>query len=253
MAYTSNREGEALVLSRLADLQRRCQSQDRPCYLGFLDDFQQKVCRDALRKSPVFHRFYGGCQDAERVFLGLSPWEDQGLEDRDFPIRCVEAVFRRQDRPGHRDFLGAVLGLELRREAVGDILVEEGKARIFLTGPAAEVVLAQLTQAGRVGVVCRESLSWGAAARQYEEISGSIASLRLDCVVAFLGDLSRSAAAELIARGQVFIDGQPVGNGARVLLLKEKVSIRGTGKFIYDQQPGVSKKGKLRVRFLKYS
>ena len=253
MAYTSNREGEALVLSRLADLQRRCQSQDRPCYLGFLDDFQQKVCRDALRKSPVFHRFYGGCQDAERVFLGLSPWEDRGLEDRDFPIRCVEAVFRRQDRPGHRDFLGAVLGLELRREAVGDILVEEGKARIFLTGPAAEVVLAQLTQAGRGGVVCRESLSWGAAARQYEEISGSIASLRLDCVTAFLAGVSRSEALALVSGGQVAIDGQTAAAPARTVELKEKISIRGSGKFIYDRQLGISKKGKLRVQFRKYS
>lgn len=256
MAYTSNKEGEELILSRLADLQARCLGQDRPCYLGFLDEFQQKVCQSALKKSPLYYRFFGGYQDAERVFLGLSPWEEAGLADSDFPIRCVEAVFRHQDKPGHRDFLGAVMGLELKREAVGDILVEEGKASLFLTGPAADVVLTQLVQVGRTGVVCCEPLSWSSAAerqRRFTEVEGSVSSLRLDCVVAFLGDLSRFAAAELIARGQVFIDGQPAGNGARVLLLKEKISIRGTGKFIYDQQPGVSKKGKLRVRFLKYS
>ena len=256
MAYTSNQEGEERILSRLADLQSQCDRQNRPCFLGFLDEFQQKVCRNALGKSTLSYRFFGGYEDAERVFLGLSPWEDRGLEDGDFPIRRVEAAYRRQDKPGHRDFLGAVLALGLRREAVGDILVEEGKASLFLTGTAAEVVLTQLVQAGRTGVVCHEPLSWSTAAerqRRFTEVEGSVSSLRLDCVVAFLGDLSRSAAAELIARGQVFIDGQPAGNGARVLLLKEKISIRGTGKFIYDQQPGVSKKGKLRVRFLKYS
>ena len=135
-----------------------------------------------------------------------------------------------------------------------DILVEEGKARIYLTAPAADVVLTQLVQVGRIGVVCCEPLSWSTATkRRFTEIEGSISSLRLDCVVAFLGDLSRSGASELIARGQVSIDGQPVGNGARIVELKEKISIRGTGKFIYDQQPGLSKKGKLRVRFLKYS
>ena len=73
MAYTSNREGEEQILSRLADLQRRCLRQDRPCYLGFLDDFQQRVCRNALAKAPLFFRFYGGCEEAERVLLGLSP------------------------------------------------------------------------------------------------------------------------------------------------------------------------------------
>ena len=254
MAYTSNQEGEERILSRLADLQDQCDRQYRPCFLGFLDEFQQKVCRNALRKTTLSYRFFGGYEDAERVFLGLSPWEDRGLEDRDFPIRRVEAVYRRQDKPGHRGILGAVLALGLRRETVGDILVEEGKASLFLTGPAADTVLAQLVQAGRTSLVCREPLSWSTTAeRRFIEVEGSVSSLRLDCVVAFLGDLSRSAAAELIARGQVSIDGQPAGNGARVLLLKEKVSIRGTGKFIYDQQPGVSKKGKLRVRFLKYS
>ena len=63
--------------------------------------------------------------------------------------------------------------------------------------------------------------------------------------------LPRSKAEKNIKK--VFRDGQPVENGARAVELKEKISIRGTGKFIYDQQPGISKKGKLRVRFLKYS
>lgn len=253
MAYTSNREEEERILSRLADLQGRCDRQNRPCYLGFLDDFQQRVCRDALRKSPLSCRFFGGYEGAERVFLGLSPWEDKGLSDGDFPIRCVKAVFRRQDKPGHRDFLGAVLGLGLQREAVGDILPEEGSARIFLTGPAAELVLADLTQVGRVGVVCEEPLSWGGGTQRFTQVEGSVSSLRLDCVVAFLGNRSRSEAAALVTGGLVAIDGQTVQAPARTVEVREKISIRGTGKFIYDRQLGVSKKGKLRVQFRKYS
>lgn len=253
MAYTSNREGEERVLSRLADLQGRCDRQNRPCFLGFLDDFQQKVCRDALRKSPLSSRFFGGYEGAERVFLGLSPWEDRGLSDEDFPIRCVKAVFRRQDKPGHRDFLGAVLGLGLQREAVGDILLDEGSARIFLTGPAADLVLADLTQAGRVGVVCSEPLSWGEGTQRFTEVEGSISSLRLDCVVAFLGNRSRSDAMALVTGGSVAIDGQTVLAPARTVEIREKISIRGIGKFIYDRELGISKKGKLRVQFRKYS
>lgn len=253
MAYTSNREGEERILSRLADLESRCGRQQRPCYLGFLDDFQQKVCQNALRRSPLSARFFGGYEGAERVFLGLSPREEEGLSDRDFPIRCVKAVFRRQDKPGHRDFLGAVLGLGLQREAVGDILLDEGCARIFLTGPAAELVLADLTQVGRVGVVCEEPLSWGGGTQRFTELEGSISSLRLDCVVAFLGNCSRSDAVALVAGGSVAIDGQTVQAPARVVEVREKISIRGTGKFIYDRQLGVSKKGKLRVQFRKYS
>lgn len=253
MAYTSNQEGEELILSRLADLQARCLGQDRPCYLGFLDEFQQKVCQSALKKSPLFYRFFGGYPEAERVFLGLSPWEETGLADSDFPIRCIEAVFRRQDRPGHRDILGAVMGLSLKREAVGDILLEGGSAYLYLTATAADVVLADLTQAGRVGLVCREPLSHSSGKRRYQEVTGSLSSLRLDCVAAFLTGLSRSAAAELIAGGQVALDGQTENSRTRVLRPGEKISIRGVGKFIFDGQLGVSKKGKLRMQFRKYS
>lgn len=253
MAYTSNKEGEEQILSRLADLQAACRRRDQPCYLGFLDEFQQRVCRDALRRSDLFSRFFGGCEEAERVYLGLSPWEDAGLSDRDFPIRCVEAVFRRQDKPGHRDFLGAVLALGLRREAVGDIFVEEGRARILLSDSAADLVLGELTQVGRVGVVCREPLSWGGGERRFTEVAGSVSSLRLDCVVAFLTGCSRSEAVALVSGGQVAVDGQVVQSPARTVEVREKLSIRGTGKFIYDRQTGVSKKGKLRVSFRKYS
>lgn len=251
MAFTSNREGEELILSRLADLQARCLGRDKPCFLGFLDDFQQKVCRDALKRSPLFSRFYGGYEDAERTFLCLSPWE--GVADESFPIACVEVSFRTQDGLSHRDFLGSVLGLEIKREAVGDILLSEGLARIYLTGTVKELVLSQLTRVGRAGVSCREVPLGGTGERHFQEMTGSLSSLRLDCAVAFLAGLSRSVAAELIGSGQVALDGQTATGQARSLSPGEKISIRGKGKFIYDGELGTSKKGRLRVQFRKYS
>ena len=86
----------------------------------------------------------------------------------------------------------------------------------------------------------------------FHDINAGRLSRGLDCVVAFLGKLSRSGAAEAIAAGQVSVDGQPALSQTRTLEEGEKVSIRGTGKFIYDGQLGLSKKGKLRVSFRKY-
>lgn len=45
----------------------------------------------------------------------------------DFPYRVITAEFPRQYSLTHRDFLGALMNLGLRREAIGDILVEEGR------------------------------------------------------------------------------------------------------------------------------
>lgn len=252
MAYTSDREAEVYTLSRLGDLTDRCQRQQRPCFLGFLDEFQQKVCRDALKRSRLFHRFYGGYEDAERLFLGLCPWED-GLADTAFPIACVGVRSRPEDGLTHRDFLGSVMGLSLKREAVGDILVEEDFARIYLSSTVKDAVLSQLTKVGRAGVTCRELPLGGAAVKQFQVISGTVSSLRLDCAAAFLGKLSRSAAARLIAGGLVAVDGQTVTDQARQLRPGEKISIRGVGKFLFDGEQGSSKKGRSRVNFRKYS
>ncbi len=72
-------------------------------------------------------------------------------------------------------------------------------------------------------------------------------------MTAFLAGVSRSEALALVSGGQVAIDGQTAAAPARTGELKEKISIRGSGKFIYDRQLGISKKGKLRVQFRKYS
>lgn len=252
MAYTSDREGEDFILSRLADLESRCRGQDRPCFLGFLDEFQQKVCRNALGRKNLSYRFFGGYEDAERNYLGLSPREED-LADGAFPIACVGVKFRQQDDLTHRDILGSVMGLSLKREAVGDILVEEGFARVYLSRTVKEAVLSQLTKVGRAGVLCEEVPLGGTGVRNYQEMAGSVSSLRLDCSVAFLGNLSRSAAARLISGGLVAIDGQAALDQTRVIKPGEKISIRGTGKFLFDGEQGISKKGRLRVCFRKYS
>ena len=96
-------------------------------------------------------------------------------------------------------------------------------------------------------------MSWSGGERRFTEITGSISSLRLDCVTAFLAGLSRADALALVSGGQVAIDGQTVQSPSRTVEQREKISIRGTGKFIYDRQVGISKKGKLRVQFRRYS
>ena len=46
--------------------------------------------------------------------------------------------------PGHRDYLGAILGLGIRREWVGDILVHEEGADIIVLEDMAEFILCLL-------------------------------------------------------------------------------------------------------------
>lgn len=249
MAYTSDREGEELFLSRLADLSSRALGQNRPCTMGFLSDWQQALCKKRLPYGDTVYRLFGGYDGAERCYLCISPFE---VGDSAFPIRCIEITYRPQDTLTHRDFLGAVLGLNLTREAVGDIIITPGRALVYLSASVAETVLRELDKVGRVGVSCREADPEAPeVVRQYQPVEGTVASLRLDCVVALLARCSRREAAEMITRKLVAVDGF-WREGAETINPGEKISIRGGGKFLYESLLGVSKKEKLRVRFLKY-
>ena len=250
MAFTSNREDE-LLLARLEDLCKSAEKRYQPCFMGFLDERQQGLCSDALKYRGVAYRFYGGYEGAERTFLGVSP--EEPIPDGEFPLGCVQLRYRECETLTHRDVLGSLMGLNIRRDAVGDISVSAGCAWIFLAKPVLPVVVGELSKVGRSGVRCREVPCGEATVeRSFEEISGTVSSLRLDCAVAFLGRLSRGEAAQLIASGKVALDGLPEENGARQLPEGCRVSIRGVGKFIYDGQNGFSKKNKLRVTFRKH-
>ena len=116
-----------MLLSRLKDAVRAA-AFGGPRFIGFLDERQRSVLTGALRRqSDVQAVFYGGFPDAQRTLLGIFPVEVPGTEDR-FPLRVLRAEFRRQDSLSHRDILGALMGLELKREAVGDIQIGEGRA-----------------------------------------------------------------------------------------------------------------------------
>ena len=250
MAYTSNRE-DGLLLSRLDDLCAGAEKYYRPCFLGFLDERQQRLCKDALKYRGVTCRFYGGYGEAERTFLGVSPLEE--ISDEEFPLGCVQILYRECEALTHRDILGSLMGLNIKRESVGDIVVEPGRTWVFLARPVVPVVAGELSKVGRSGVKCQE-VPCGElpVQKNFQEISGTISSLRLDCAVAFLAKTSRSEAAQLVASGRVALDGLPEEDAARQLWEGCKVSIRGCGKFIYDGQNGLSKKNKLRVIFRKY-
>ena len=95
-------------------------------------------------------RFDGGWPGAERKLLCLEPVDSYPAS----PLCCVRLQCRAlpgAQLPMHKDYLGSLMGLELRREALGDIVLPEdqlGVAYVFALEPAAELICQELRQAG---------------------------------------------------------------------------------------------------------
>ena len=172
--------------------------------------------------------------------------------DADEPAVCAVRIkgsgFRKL---GHRDYLGSLLGLGLERDAIGDIAMQNDyEAVVFCSLRLSRFLCSSLEKISTDTVKCTpwrldDSFTDG---RHYRPISDTVASPRLDCVVAALTNLSRDGAQTAIRSGTVEVDFEPEDRTDRLLTPPATISIRGHGRYILRSFDGETKKGRLRLR-----
>ena len=236
------------ILKRALDLARRCEGRGVPANTGFLTPAERYALthEPALREANMVFR--GGYPDAERTMAFFLPdWmEEDALELTEY-LRALRlrAFF---GEPGHRDYMGAILGMGVGREWVGDILVD-GPEAIVLCQPSVLRHLLSIEKVGRYGVRAEEITLSEIPVREKhtEERRFTVMSPRLDAVAAGLFHLSRTECARQIALGALSLNyteclkpDAPVREG-------DVLSLRGTGKGRVAEIGGSSRKGRLFV------
>ncbi len=155
---------------------------------------------------------------------------------------------RFSDHPGHRDYLGALMNLGIERDRIGDILVRGDTAFVFVLRAMAGTIAADLTSVRHTTVRCAIADPGTAdLAPHFREVTGSVASERLDALLSMAWHLSRTTAKALVEAEQVYADGRLVTDAGRQVRAGTRVSVRGKGKFIYDGMQARSRKDRLMV------
>ena len=250
---------ERFLMRHIEDLAHTAFSRDIARYSGFLSDREQELARAALGRADVqegFH-FDGGWPDAERRVLCIEP-EYCYAES---PICCVRLQCRAQAGaafPAHKDYLGSLMGLELKREALGDIVLpadQPGTAYVFALEPAAQLICRELFQAGHTELTTEllelaEVPEFSTA--QHEKRTATVSSLRLDAVLSAMLRCSRGQASELIAAGRVEINHLPADKPHAAVYEGDVFTVRGRGRFGLTALPGKSRKDRLIIEFFQY-
>lgn len=241
-----------LLISKLRDAVRLCEIKSSPRFVGFLDTRQAAVSLAMARKEKADFGLFGGYDDAERVVMGLFPhFYDKEIVK--YPVTAITFSYRKADKLTHRDFLGSLMALGIKRECIGDILVEDSRAVIFVIDDIAQFIMSEVTKVGKTGVRCELGLIGELpAGGGFEDINDTVASARLDNIVSALLSVSRGKAEEKILLGLVSIDGLPCEKSSRTVSEGSVIRIRGAGKFIVDSLSGRSKKGRVLLRARKY-
>lgn len=250
MASTSE---DNLLLARVEDAVQLCDKHSYPHFVGFVDQRQRALITAAFRRTPhIVSAFWGGYEEAERTVFGVFP-SFMEVDRTLFPFVALECIYRETATLTHRDFLGTVLSVGIKREKVGDIICGKGKTVLFVGEDIAPFLCEQITKVGGEGV----TLSVGLSAplditRTYEEIHMTVASPRLDNVVKALTGLAREKAATLITGGLVSLCHQPCESVSKTVLEGDIVSIRGYGRFRMVSLSNFTKKERIVLVAHKY-
>ena len=241
-------------IGRMMDYLDRCDRNKQRIFTDFLHPLQARIACEMTRSySTISFCLHGGFEDCERRIAALFPEWDH-VEPQDFPIVILKMTDRGWGRAlTHRDFLGALLGLGIKREKVGDLIVRERICFAAVHSDIAGFVETNLERAGRSSIsvqrMDRENIDFTPA---YEEMRITVASPRLDGVVGAVFGLSRAKSAELINGEKVKVNWEAETRTDTALQEGDIVSVTGKGKFKVGEPAGVTKKGRSVMVIKKY-
>lgn len=246
-------DNDSLLNARLDDIIERLFSRHFPMFLGFLNEYEISLLLQKLKKeNNVSYRFFGGYNNAERCMLGIIQGNSE-IESYYYPITGLSFKYKSEYKLNHRDFLGSIMGLGLKRDTIGDILVGDGETVVFVKNEIKNYIVSQIQRIGNVGV---EISDWNGLVlpigTQFETMNFTVSSARLDCIISSVVPLSRDKSSDIIKQGLVFVNSVVVQSVSYIVKSGDKISVRKKGKFIVEDFSGITKKGKLKVIIKKY-
>lgn len=246
---------DKLLIAKVLDKAFKTQKAKVYAYTDFMDPYQKGLIEKLLAgESGLDFDFDGGYDGAERVITVFRPdfmsYDEDSFE---MPFRLVDITFNIKESLNHRDFLGSLIGLGIKREKIGDILVREDGCSIVVLGDIAEYIKYNLARVGNVNVKVELKDMDDIQLEELEVkiINKTVASLRLDCIAAAGFGMSRNKVTEFINAEKVFVNWNAVPNTAKVLNEGDTISLRGKGRIILEEVGRTTKKGRIGISIKK--
>ncbi len=219
----------------------------------FMDLRQQQLFMAQANKFPNLNvnlsSGYDG--DSERKIAVLYP-DDINYQEINFPITVLRTKLYSSDI-SHKDFLGAAMSLKIDRDYMGDILLEENQAFIICHKNVADIIKDELISVKHSNVRFENFDELLHYTKTYSNIRHStVASLRLDSVVASVLNKSRSEAVKLIKQGNVKVNQMEISYNDFEIFDNDIISIRYNGKYKIFCDGAKSRKDRIFINIAKY-
>ncbi|MDP4092033.1 MAG: YlmH/Sll1252 family protein [Bacillota bacterium] len=248
-----NNSDDRMLLSKILDRAEKTETSGTVMFTDFLDPHQQKLVEKALSSQPgVKLTFFSGYPGAERAIAVLSPNDVVSEDDCDKrpPVKLLNIAIKSRNILTHRDFLGALMALGIKREKIGDIFVREDSCSVLVMEDIAEYIRTNLTKAGNseLDTEITNVSEISVPEPKVKEISSTVASLRLDSIASVGFGISRSKMTEFIKAEKVSLNWEAVSSTSKIVKESDTISIKGKGRVVVKSVGGMTKKGRIGIK-----
>ena len=247
-------------VAKLLDAVEMSNKRQKITNTDFLDLHKKSIAVEVMNILKQNFLLFGGFDGAQREMAIIYP---ENMDENQLTMQCDKLItFIRLDLPNmlqgkytHRDYLGGIMKLGIKREMCGDILVDNEGAYFIVSSSISDFVLdnlKHLTRFQKSTLKIVEKTEANIMENQKEELKIIVPSERLDSIVSELARTSRNQANNIIKDNRVFINDVVEIKNSKMLKPGDIITIRGKGKFQFVEIIGDTSKGKKILKILKY-
>ena len=217
----------------------------------FLNPYEVKNAIDILNSErDLKYTVDGGYEEAERSVISIYPFYME-YEDIEKQLRFlqIEGNFKFKTI-SHKDYLGSLMNLGIKREKVGDIIIHENFCQVIVSADICDFIIMNLEKVSRNNVKVKEisknEIIYNPP--NYKEISFTITSSRLDCVISGLYNISRQESMKFINGEKVQVNYEKIKSPSKEVRDDSLISVRGKGRAKITSIGELTKKGKIKIK-----
>lgn len=252
---------DKILLAQILDKIESVERKNKIEYTDFLDMAQFELVQKFINKIKIENYMsYGGFENAERKIFIIYP-EKFNSEIVFKNLKTIIQIIRIElpdevkGKYSHRDYLGAIIKLGIKREKVGDIIFDKNGADIIVDKTISKFLLdniGELTRFSKSQVTVENIDNLRPVEIKKEEIEIIVSSLRLDNIISELARCSRNKALDIINTERVFINFQNETKKTKQIKQGDMVTIRGKGRFFVKEILGQTRSGRTIIKIEKF-
>lgn len=248
-----------MLVSNILDKAIRFDKTENPYCSSFLNINEFNTVKSILNHFNIrYYTFYGN-KDCEKVNIAFIPdyLQENINEFFENNICCIKIISKSKEKLLHKDYMGAIYSLGVKREYIGDIILKDDVAYFFCLNCIKDYFLLNLTSVGKYSVITAQVNIFS---KEVDELALNLVkkeyivpSYRIDAILSEVYNLSRSETKDKILNGDLYINDKNIFYPNTMVNENDIVSFKRCGKIKIGNEIRKTRNSNIVLCIYKYS